>query len=73
MSAALTSRASLTQMSVPCEDLAGSISSFMMYSCLAENKTNLSQRICQTITGILSPGWSQTWSMAKLLTSRKAC
>ena len=56
---------------LPCEDLAGFISSFMMYNCLAENKTNLSQRSCQTIIETLSPGWSQTWSMAKLLTFRK--
>ena len=61
MSAALTSRASLTQMSVALRrpswfhlklrdvQLPRFISSFMMYNCLAENKTNLSQRSCQTV------------------------
>ena len=38
-----------------------------MYNCLAEYKTNLSHRSGQTAIETLTPGWSQTYSMASLV------
>ena len=42
----------------------------MMHTCLVENKTNLLRRSCQTATETLTLGWSQNYSMAKLVIYR---
>ena len=39
----------------------------MIHTCIAENKTSLSHRTCETATVTLSPGQSQTYSMANLV------
>ena len=65
MAELLTFRKFARFISVPSSHLG--ITRSMIHTCLAENTTNLSHRSCQTAIGTLTPGLSQTYSMANLV------
>ena len=64
---ALTSRAFIPRMSVALRRLSWFHLKLHDLQVPRSNKTSLSQRSCQTDIETLSPGWSQTWSMAEQL------